>query len=227
MHTILLIEDEKEINDLLAYYLKNNDFHVLQAFTAQEGIKKIEENEISLILLDLMLPDMDGFDLCRLIRDQYTCPMIMITAKVAEMDKITGLSLGADDYITKPFKPLEVIARIKAQIRRAELYSQKENKSILSIRDLEMDVSNRIVYLQEKELTLTPIEFAILHLLMENQKKTVSSEEIYRKVWKEKYFTSANNTIMVHIRHLRKKLGDSAENSKYIHTIWGVGYKID
>ena len=174
-----------------------------------------------------MLPNVDGFELCRQIRTKYTYPIIMLTAKEEEINKINGLTLGADDYLTKPFKPLELVARIKAQLRRVQQYNQIQVPTRLTIRALEMDVARRKVFLNGQELHLTPLEFSILQLLMERQGTTVYSEEIFKAVWKEKYYTSSNNTIMVHIRHLREKMGESASKPKYIQTVWGVGYKIE
>ncbi len=181
-------------------------------------------------ILDIMLPDIDGFSICQKIRKSYNFPIIMLTAKDEEVDKITGLTLGADDYITKPFRPLELVARVKAQLRRFTKYNQidkfqKEN--IISIGGLVVDKNTHECFLNEKSLSLTRTEFSILWVLCENKGQVVSSDRLFHEVWGEKYFSNSNNTIMVHIRHLREKMNDSAENSKYIKTVWGVGYKIE
>lgn len=228
MNTILIVEDEKEINDLIAYYLKNENYQIIQCLDGAKALDIIDSHQdISLAVLDVMLPKVDGFELCRQIRTKHTYPIIMLTAKEEEINKINGLTLGADDYLTKPFKPLELVARIKAQLRRVQQYNQPQISTLLTIRALEMDLASRKVFLNGQELHLTPLEFSILQLLMEKQGTTVYSEEIFKAVWKEKYYTSANNTIMVHIRHLREKMGESASKPKYIQTVWGVGYKIE
>ncbi|AFS79018.1 vancomycin response regulator VanR [Gottschalkia acidurici 9a] len=227
---ILVVEDEKEIANLIELYLKNENFIVFKCYTGAEAIKVIENEQLDMAILDIMLPDIDGFSICQKIRASYNFPIIMLTAKDEELDKITGLTLGADDYITKPFRPLELVARVKAQLRRFTKYnqlnkSQKEN--IISIGGLIVDKDTHECFLNEKSLSLTPTEFSILWVLCENKGQVVSSDELFRKVWGEKYFTNNNNTIMVHIRHLREKMNDSAENPKYIKTVWGVGYKIE
>lgn len=220
-----MVEDEQEISELVVFYLKNENYEVITCADGQSALKKIRGQEFSLAILDVMLPDISGFDLCKEIRKKYTYPIIMLTAKGEEIDKITGLTLGADDYITKPFRPLELVARVKAQLRRATQYSNL-GRNILMVKGIELDVEKRKVFLNEQELYLTPIEFSILRLLMERQDQVVSSEEIFKEVWGEKYYVNSNNTIMVHIRHLREKLLDTGEKYKYIQTVWGIGYKI-
>ena len=225
MGKILMVEDEQEISELVEFYLKNENYDVITCADGHSALEKIHGQEFSLAILDVMLPDISGFDLCQEIRKKYTYPIIMLTAKGEEIDKITGLTLGADDYITKPFRPLELVARVKAQLRRATQYSQV-GRNILMVKGVELDVERRKVFLNEQELYLTPIEFSILRLLMERQDQVVSSEEIFKEVWGEKYYVNSNNTIMVHIRHLREKLLDTGEKYKYIQTVWGIGYKI-
>lgn len=176
-----------------------------------------------------MLPDMTGFEICQKIREKHNFPIIMLTAKDEEIDKITGLTLGADDYITKPFRPLEMVARVKAQLRRYTRYNPSEpadEENVIAFSGLVIDKDAHECTLNERPLSLTPTEFDILWMLASNRGRVVSSEELFREVWGEKYFTS-NNTVMVHIRHLREKMNDSAENPKYIKTVWGVGYKIE
>ncbi|MFC6346542.1 response regulator transcription factor [Vagococcus carniphilus] len=226
---VLLVEDELEIANLVELYLKNEGFEVVKCLDGSEAKEKIETETFDLALLDIMLPGVDGLQLLALIRERDNYPVIMLTAKDDEIDKITGLSFGADDYITKPFKPLEVVARVKAQLRRFNQYNKnKEPESMtLSTKGLEMNVEKRIVTLNEEVIELTPKEFGILQLLLENKGAAMDSEVIFESVWKEDYYTSSNNTIMVHIRHLREKMNDAVEKPKYIKTVWGVGYKID
>lgn len=225
MVKILMVEDEQEISELVVFYLKNENYQVTTCESGQTALEKIRMQAFDLAILDVMLPDISGFDLCQEIRKKYTYPIIMLTAKGEEIDKITGLTLGADDYITKPFRPLELVARVKAQLRRATQYSNL-GRNILMVKGIELNVEKRKVFLNEEELYLTPIEFSILRLLMERQDQVVSSEDIFKEVWGEKYYVNSNNTIMVHIRHLREKLLDTGEKYKYIQTVWGIGYKI-
>ena len=201
------MDDEKEIADVIELYLKNDQYNVLKFYTGQEALDCIASTKIDLAILDIMLPDVDGFQILKQIREKYTFPVIMLTAKTEYMDKITGLTLGADDYIPKPFNPLELVARVKAQIRR---YTQ----------------SHECTY-NEVPLTLTPIEFDILWLLCENRGKVISSEELFHKVWKEECYKNSNNTVMVHIRHLREKMNGPTGKSDFIKTVWGVGYKVE
>ena len=177
-----------------------------------------------------MLPDIDGFTICRKIREKHTYPIIMLTAKDAETDKITGLTLGADDYITKPFQPLEMVARVKSQLRRYKKYNLPQTTKtdhILCCSDLIVDTKKHECLQNNKPVSLTPTEFSILQILLENKGNVLSGEELFRRIWKDEYYTKSNNTITVHIRRLREKLNDTLENPKYIKTIWGVGYKID
>nr|WP_242704010.1 response regulator transcription factor [Enterococcus sp. 669A] len=221
----MLVEDEQEISELVEFYLKNENYDVVTCENGTDALEKIRSSEFSLAILDIMLPDTDGFELCKAIREKYTYPVIMLTAKGEEIDKITGLTIGADDYITKPFRPLELVARVKAQLRRATQYSGAK-RNVLTVKGLELDIEKRKVFLNEEELFLTPLEFSILKLLMERKDQVVSSEELFKEVWGEKYYINSNNTIMVHIRHLREKMQDTGEKHKYIQTVWGVGYKI-
>lgn len=231
MDKILVVDDEREIADLIEVYLKNENYTVYKFYSGNDGIKFINENDIDLAILDVMLPDIDGFALCRHIREKHTYPIIMLTAKDEEIDKITGLSLGADDYITKPFRPLEVVARVKAQLRRYKRYSKSfENnaqETVIAHLGLEMNIKTHECYLNGEKLILTPTEFMILRILLEYRGEVVSSEELFHKIWKDEYYSKSNNTITVHIRHLREKLNDTVEKPKYIKTIWGVGYKIE
>ena len=227
---ILVVDDEKEIADVIALYLQNDEYQVYKFYTGEEALRCVETIKIDLALLDVMLPDIDGFEILKRIREKYTFPVIMLTAKVDYMDKITGLTLGADDYIPKPFNPLELVARVKAQLRRVTKYNQqdiKHSENVIIIGGLVVDKENHECMLNDKQLSLTPTEFSILWVLCKNRGKVVDSEKLFEEVWGEKYFVNSTNTIMVHIRHLRDKMNDSAENPKYIKTVWGVGYKIE
>ena len=227
---ILVVDDEQAIADLIEVYLKNEGFTVHKFYNGQDAFACVESEQLELAILDVMLPDIDGFTLCRKIRENHNFPIIMLTAKEEEVDKITGLTLGADDYITKPFQPLELVARVKAQRRRFTKYNSAEplrGETMIEFSGLVLDKDTHECTLNEKPLALTPTEFSILWVLGSNRGRVVSSEELFQEVWGDKYFSNSNNTVMVHIRHLREKMHDSAEHSKYIKTVWGVGYKIE
>jgi two-component system response regulator VanR len=227
--TILIVDDEAEIAELIALYLQSEGATALKAHTAADALACIEAREPDVALLDVMLPDMDGFALCRLIREHHSFPIIMLTAKDEDTDKITGLALGADDYVTKPFKPLELVARVKAQLRRYKRYNEaaRAASGVFTYKDLTLDVEGHECNLGGEPVALTPTEFAILRLLCQNRGKVVTSEQVFSELWGEEYYEKATNNITVHIRHLREKLCDNAERPEYIKTIWGVGYKID
>lgn len=228
---ILIVDDEVEIADLIETYLKGEDYSVFKFYSAREALECIRTMEFDLAILDIMMPDIDGLTLCQRIRDNHTYPVILLTARDGEMDKITGLTLGADDYITKPFLPLELVARIKSQLRRYKKYnpahSDDDEKNILTHFGLEMNVRAYECTLNGKPLVLTPTEFAILRILLENKGHVIGSEELFHKIWQDEYYCKANNTIPVHVRHLREKLKDTSNKPKYIKTVWGVGYKIE
>ena len=227
---ILIIDDEQDIADLLEVYLKNENYIVHKFYCATDAMSCIESGDIDLAILDIMLPDMNGFSLCQLIRKKYTYPIIMLTAKIEETDKITGLTLGADDYVTKPFRPLEVVARVKAQLRRYKKYSPgiiiEKVPSELSYNKLCLNVQTHECLLNGEPVSLTPTEFSILQVLLESTGNVVSIEELFHAVWKDEYYSKNSSTITVHIRHLREKLKDTSDTPQYIKTIWGVGYKI-
>lgn len=230
---ILIVDDEKEIADLLEVYLKNDGYTVWKFYSGIEALKCIETQKIDLAVLDVMLPDIDGFRICQKIREQYFYPIIMLTAKVEDSDKIMGLTIGADDYITKPFNPLEVVARVKTQLRRYVRYNNAANTEESVIHATEYDIRGLIINkemhkctLYGKEITLTPIEFSILWYLCENRGKVIPSEELFENVWGEKFLDN-NNTVMAHIGRLREKLKEPAKNPKLIKTVWGVGYTIE
>ena len=227
---ILVVDDEQPIADLIEVYLKSENYEVLKFYNGQDALKCIENENIDLALLDVMLPDINGFSICRQIREKHHFPVIMLTAKDEEIDKITGLTLGADDYMTKPFRPLEMVARVKAQLRRYTRYNAPEpmqEDNIIAFSGLVLNKDKHECTLNEKPLSLTPTEFSLLWVLASNRGRVISSEELFCEVWGDKYFTNSNNTVMVHIRHLREKMNDSAEHPKYIKTVWGVGYKIE
>ena len=225
---ILVVDDEPEIADLVEVYLKSEGFTVFKCGTGADALQCVNREPLDLAILDVMLPDISGFTLCGEIRREHHFPVLMLTARTEDMDKITGLTIGADDYMTKPFNPLELVARVKAQLRRYKRYNGEFlQKEPLTCGGLVIDVETHQASLNGAPLSLTPTEFSLLAVLCENKGKVVSSEELFRRVWGEGYYTKDNNTITVHIRHLREKLGDSFERPKYIKTVWGVGYEMD
>ena len=227
---ILVVDDEREIGELVALYLKNEGYTVFTVENAAGALDCAAREELSLALLDVMLPDMDGFELCRRIREKHMFPIIMLTARVEAGDKITGLTLGADDYITKPFNPLELVARVKTQLRRYTRYNigsaAAETPAEHDFAGLYICRDSHKCSLNGAELNLTPLEFDILWYLCENRGRVVSSEELFEAVWGEQYLDS-NNTVMAHIARLREKLHEPSRKPKFIKTVWGVGYTIE
>ena len=223
---ILVVDDEQEIAGLVEIYLKNENYDVDVCYTGTQALQNIQKHTYDLAILDVMLSDMDGFTICKTIRQKHTWPIIMLTAKEQDIDKITGLMIGADDYMTKPFQPLELVARVKAQLRRYKRYNVQQKAQELSYLGLVMNRDLHICRLNEKDVSLTPIEFRILWYLCERQGKVVSAKELYTAIWQEEYLTSSNNTLMVHIRHIREKMHDRGEHPRYIQNVWGVGYKL-
>lgn len=226
---ILVVDDEQEIADLVEVYLKNDGYEVCKFYNATDALACVEREEISLAILDVMLPDMSGFELCRKIRETYLFPIIMLTAKVEDMDKIMGLTLGADDYITKPFNPLELVARVKTQLRRYTKYNPaapEEEKHEFDFAGLDVCHDSRKCFLYGEELSLTPIEFDILWYLCGHRGRVVSSEKLFEAVWGEKYLDN-NNTVMAHVARLREKMKEPSRKPKFIKTVWGVGYTIE
>ena len=228
MQHILVVDDEAAIAELVEVYLVNEGFAVSKAGCAADALAYVRHSPPDLAVLDVMLPDIDGFSLCQELRKDYLFPIIMLTAKVEDMDKIMGLTLGADDYITKPFNPLELTARVKTQLRRATRYNQTEGRSPeeYDFRGLQISNKTHRCTLYGEELPLTPIEFSILWHLCQNRTKVVSSEELFESVWGEKYLDS-NNTVMSHIARLREKMHETSRKPKFIKTVWGVGYTIE
>ena len=226
---IIIVDDEKEIADLLDLCLTNDGFSVSKAFNAKDALDLVEAENFDLMILDIMLEDMDGFAVCKKIREKDYFPIIMLTSRTDSNDKILGLTMGADDYITKPFNPLEVIARVKTQLRRSHKYNKTEkikDDETYDIRGLLIDKKRHKCFLYDKQIQLTPIEFEIIWYLCKNQGKVVSSEELFENIWKEKYLDN-NNTVMAHIGRIRDKMNDSGRNPKFIKTVWGVGYEIE
>ncbi len=224
---ILVVDDEKEIADLIEVYLKNENYNVYKYYDSEMVLSDIDALNVDLAILDVMMPGIDGFDLCKKIRDNYNFPIIFVTAKVEDIDKISGLTIGADDYITKPFQPLELMARVKAQLRRYKRYNQVLDENIIDFRNILINNDTHEFYFNAKKVELTPIEFSIMWHLCKNRGNVIKTDDLFMEVWGEKYFEKDNNTIMVHIRHLREKMNDCGRNPKYIKTIWGVGYKIE
>lgn len=227
---ILVVDDEQEIAGLVEVYLKSENYTVVKAGDAQTALRLIEQEPPELAILDVMLPDMDGFTLCRKIREQYLFPIIMLTARVEDMDKITGLTLGADDYITKPFNPLELVARVKTQLRRYTRWGggapPAGQEDELDVRGLHICRGSHTCTVNGEKLSLTPTEFNILWYLCERRGRVVPSEELFEAVWGEKYLDN-NNTVMAHIARLREKLHEPPRKPRFIKTVWGVGYTIE
>lgn len=227
---ILVVDDEKEIADLLELYLISDGYQVKKAYDAMEGLQIMKKEKIDLVLLDIMMPRIDGLEMCRKIREHNNVPIIIVSAKTQELDKIVGLTTGADDYVTKPFNPLELMARVKSQLRRYKelnpAQEQKNESSMIRLRNLKINKENHQVFVDDESIKLTPIEFDILYLLASNPGKVFSTDEIFEKVWHERVY-EANNTVMVHIRRLRGKMKEDQRPEKIITTVWGVGYKIE
>ncbi|GAA0125680.1 vancomycin resistance response regulator transcription factor VanR-I [Clostridium sp. CTA-19] len=230
MEKILIVEDDEDIRKILKIYLEGQSYEILEAENGYEAMKQID-NKLDLIILDLMLPDIDGLTICKNIRKKYHFPIIMITAKNADQDKILGLSYGADDYITKPFNPLEVIARVKAQLRRYNQYGENEfdmdNSDKIYYKGLILNKKSKKVNINGEDVKLTPTEFKILEVLLDRKGQVLSGEELFHLIWDDEYFSKSTNTITVHVRNLREKIGDSSEKPQYIKTVWGVGYIIE
>lgn len=226
MEKILVVDDEYEIADLLEFYLQNEGYKVIKVNNGKDAIRVIDSYDIDLAILDIMLPDIDGFTILKKIREKHFYPVIMVTAKVEDIDKIMGLTIGADDYITKPFNPLELIARVKTQFRRTKLYNKEIESDFIDINGLHINMDSHKVHLNEKIINLTPLEYDILLYLAKNRGTVISSEKLFTNVWGDKYIEN-NNTVMAHIARLRQKMGEDTRKPKFIKTIWGVGYIIE
>ncbi len=224
-YSVLVVEDDESILDLIEIYLENENYIIKKATCSEEAIRYIKEEEFDLAILDIMLPDKDGYYLCKKIRESFNYPIIMLTAKDDESSKIKGLTFGADDYVTKPFLPGELVARVKAQLRRYNNYNLKTKEgtgNILTYQNVDLNIKSREVLVDGQEIDLTPIEFIILKSLLEKKSEVLGSEDLFYKIYPDEYYIK-NNTVSVHIRHIREKLG---EKNNIITTVWGVGYKI-
>lgn len=228
MPTILVADDEKEIADLVEIYLTNDGFDVIKAYDGEECLRLLDEHpEIMVIVLDVMMPKIDGLEVCRRIRKNSNIPIIMLSAKTADMDKILGFGTGADDYVTKPFNPLELTARVKSQLKRYQnINTVSLQKNVITIGNLTIEKAAHRVVRDQEEIALTPIEFEIFWLLASHPGKVYSTDEIFEQVWKEQVY-EVNNTVMVHIRRLREKIELDPKNPALIKTVWGVGYKVE
>ncbi len=227
MQRILLIEDDNSISEMVDHYLTKEGFEVVLAFDGEEGVRLFQQGNYDVILLDIMLPKLNGMDFLKLIREQSKVPVLMISAKDGDVDKALGLGFGADDYIAKPFSMIELTARIKAAIRRATQYSASEpaNQKLVRIHELTIDIENVSVQKNGEPLQLTSTEWKMLTLFVTNPKKVFTKEQIYRSVWNEDYFGD-QNIINVHMRRLREKIEDDPSSPQYIKTLWGIGYKL-
>ncbi|QZY54939.1 response regulator transcription factor [Crassaminicella profunda] len=227
MYNILVVDDEKEITDAIEVYLKNQNYHVFKAYNGQEALEIFEKEEIHLILMDIMMPKLDGTSATIKIREQSTVPIIMLSAKSEDMDKIWGLNIGADDYITKPFNPMELLARINSNLRRYTSYSNvKEDKeNVIKIGGIELNDESKEVLVDGEGVKVTPLEYKILYLLMNHPNRVFSIEEIYEKVWKEPAYNP--DTVTVHIRRIREKIEINPKEPKYLKVVWGIGYKFE
>lgn len=231
---ILIVDDEKEIRDLIDIYLKGEGYETLKAENGEEALNILGGNDVDLIILDIMMPKVNGIEACLKIREEREMPIIMLSAKSEDMDKILGLNTGADDYLTKPFNPLELVARVKSQLRRYKRFNkvsaqadiQEKEENVLEIDEISINLETHEVFKEGDEIKLTPTEFDILVLLGGNRGKVFSIENIYSSVWKQDFMQS-DNTVMVHIRKVREKIEEDPRKPKYIKTVWGVGYKID
>ncbi|MGG3522786.1 response regulator transcription factor [Bacillus pseudomycoides] len=228
-HSILIVDDDTDIVQLIEVHLKQDGFKVFRAYNGVEALDILDSNDIQLTILDIMMPAMDGIEVCRRIREQYNIPVMFLSAKTTEIDKVIGLSTGADDYITKPFSMMELVARVKAQLRRYTYFNQvpsEVHKNKIQIRGLEIDELSRKVLLYGKSINLTKTEYDILHLMAKNRNRVFTLEEIYESIWRERAHES-NNTVMVHIARLRNKIEEDPKKSTIIQNVWGVGYKIE
>lgn len=229
MYNILVCDDEKEIVDAIEIYLVQEGFHVLKAYDGLEALEILKENEVHLLILDLMMPKLDGIHTIMKIREESSIPIIVLSAKSQDTDKVIGLNLGADDYVAKPFNPLELLARVKSQIRRYTDFGsmqQESSERIYRTGGLMINDDRKEVTVDGEPVKLTRIEYSILLFLVQNQGKVFSIEQIYEKIWKEEAY-GADNTVTVHIRHIREKIEIDPKNPKYLKVIWGIGYKVE
>ncbi|MDP4145034.1 MAG: response regulator transcription factor [Bacillota bacterium] len=228
---ILVVDDDKDVADMVEFYLKNENMDVIKAYDGIEAMNILKNNAVDLIILDIMMPKLDGLNTCMKIREEMNMPIIMLSAKIDSLDKVLGLTTGADDYVGKPFNPLELIARVKSQMRRYKRLNISEekienNEDLLALGDLSVNVATHEVKYNDQQIKLTPHEFDILHLLAKNRGRVFSIKQLYEAVWQEPY-CEFDRTVTVHIRRLRQKIEPNDQNPQYIKTVWGVGYKIE
>ncbi|MBK3495531.1 response regulator transcription factor [Viridibacillus sp. YIM B01967] len=226
-YTVLVTDDDQDIRDGIEIYLRNEGYNVLKAGDGLEALEMLSENEVHLIILDIMMPNMDGITATFKIREERNIPIIMLSAKAEDSDKIHGLSVGADDYVTKPFHPMELVARVKSQMRRyVKLGTYNEQQSKIAVQGLVLDQDAKEVTLDGESVKLTPIEFKITELLMAHAGRVFSIQEIYERVWNEPAY-NAENIVAVHIRKIREKIEVDPKNPRYLKVVWGIGYKIE
>lgn len=233
-YNILVVEDENDIRDAIGIYLENQGYNVFKASNGLEGLEILDKEEVHLAIADVMMPKMDGLTFTMKLREKYNFPVIILSAKSEDVDKIMGLNIGADDYVTKPFQPLELIARVNSQLRRYTKYLNinididninKQKDDIIEVAGLEINLNSKEVMVDGELVKITPIEFKILHLLMSNMGRVFSAEEIYERVWNERAVNT--DTVMVHVRNIREKIEIDAKKPRYLKVVWGVGYKIE
>ncbi|HEY3316520.1 MAG TPA: response regulator transcription factor [Bacillota bacterium] len=228
--SILVVDDEKEIADLIAIHLQSEGYQVFMAGSGEQALQVLREHDVQLIILDIMMPGMDGLEMCRRVREVRNTPILMLSARAEDVDKILGLKTGADDYMAKPFNPLELVARVRAQLRRYLSLNPdrawRDSEDILRAGGLEINRAKRTITVGERRANLTPTEYEILLLLAGHPGRVFSSEEIYERVWQERYLHS-NNTVMVHIRKIREKIEDDPRHPTLVTTVWGVGYRLE
>ena len=227
-YRILIVDDEPALQSMVQEILSQAHYETETALSCTQALEQFRTAVPDAVLLDVMLPDGSGFDLCARLRKDHHFPVLMLTARTGDADKVTGLTLGADDYLTKPFNPLELVARVKAQLRRYTCYNETDRleAEVIDIHGLVISHATHQCWLYDQPVNLTPLEFEVLWLLCDNRGQVLSAEQIFETVWKEKYL-ERNNTVMVHIRRIREKLGEPSRNPRFIKTVWGVGYKID
>ncbi|MBN1045305.1 MULTISPECIES: response regulator transcription factor [unclassified Clostridium] len=226
-YNILVVDDDKTITEAIEVYLVNEGYKIFKAYDGIQALKVIDEEDIHLVILDIMMPNLNGTRTTIKIREERQIPIIMLSAKSEDTDKILGLNLGADDYITKPFNPLELIARVNSQIRRYTKFSPlKENNNVITVGGIELNKESKEVFVDGENIRLTPLEFKILTLLMDNPNRVFSIEEIYERVWNEPVFNNVD-TVTVHIRRIREKIEINPKEPRYLKVVWGIGYKIE
>jgi len=225
--TILIVDDDRDIVESISIFLKAEGYEVLKAYNGLEALEKLNENLVHLMILDIMMPQLDGIKTLMKLRESRNIPVILLSAKSEDADKILGLTAGADDYVTKPFNPSELVARVRSQLRRyTSLGSIEKEKSHIVTGGLSIDTESKTVKLDGEKVRLTPIEYKILELLAKNKGRVLSADEIYRKVWEEESVVG-DNTIAVHVRHIREKIEINPKEPRYLKVVWGIGYKLD